>query len=75
MDERWSPNNEGAWLAATVSAVLSASLTALLQIHAFLPTISFIVFFAFHLYKIGLTSVNLCEYIPRINIRYHLIVM
>lgn len=41
MDERWSLNNAGESLAATVSALLSASLTALLQIHEFLPQLSF----------------------------------
>lgn len=40
MDERWSLNNEGESLAATVSALLSASLTVLLQIHEFLPQLS-----------------------------------
>lgn len=40
MYERWSLNNEAESLAATVSALLSASLTALLQIHEFLPQLS-----------------------------------
>lgn len=40
VDERWSLNNEGSSLATTVSALLSTSLTVLLQIHEFLPQLS-----------------------------------
>lgn len=46
VDERWSLNNEES-LAATVSALLSASLTVLLQIHEFLPQLSLSSFFLF----------------------------